>query len=132
MGRRLLLKVEDIMHGGDSIPRVSESTTLDDALMEITTKGLGMTCIVDADNTLLGIFTDGDLRRVLDDEINIHQTRIKEIMTRNCITISRDILAAEALHIMEENKITALVAVDKQQRPDGIVHLHDMLRAGVA
>lgn len=132
LGRRLLLKVEDIMHAGDSIPRVLESTTLDDALMEITTKGLGMTSIIDADGALLGVFTDGDLRRVLDDEINIHQTRIEQIMTRNCITISRDILAAEALHIMEENKISALVAVDLKQRPEGVIHLHDLLRAGVA
>jgi arabinose-5-phosphate isomerase len=132
LGRRLLLKVEDIMHSGDSIPRVLESTTLDDALMEITTKGLGMTSIIDAGGALLGVFTDGDLRRVLDDEINIHNTRIEQIMTRNCITISRDILAAEALHIMEENKISALVAVDTAQRPEGIVHLHDLLRAGVA
>ncbi|MCX2982453.1 KpsF/GutQ family sugar-phosphate isomerase [Halieaceae bacterium IMCC14734] len=132
LGRRLLLKVEDIMHSGDSIPRVFESTTLDDALMEITTKGLGMTSIVDAEGALLGVFTDGDLRRVLDDEINIHNTRIQEIMTRNCITITRQILAAEALHIMEENKISALIAVDLEQKPEGIVHLHDLLRAGVA
>jgi arabinose-5-phosphate isomerase len=132
LGRRLLLKVEDVMHAGDTIPRVDAGTTLDDALMEVTRKGLGMTSVLDADGRLLGVFTDGDLRRALDNEIDIHNTPIEEIMTHGCITITSQILAAEALHIMDENKITALVAVDEHNRPAGVVHLHDLLKAGVA
>ena len=132
LGRRLLLKVDDVMHTGDTIPSVPAGTTLDTALMEMTTKGLGMTCVVHPDGTLDGVFTDGDLRRALDDEIDIHNSTIDSIMTHNCITIDAEILAAEALHIMDENKITSLVVVDINQLPIGIVHLHDLLRAGVA
>ena len=91
-----------------------------------------MTCVLDTDGRLSGVFTDGDLRRALDNEINIHQTPIEQVMTHGCITISADILAAEALHIMEENAITSLVAVDDESRPLGVVHLHDILKAGVA
>ncbi len=132
LGRRLLLKVEDIMHTGDALPAVDSGTTLDTALLEISSKGLGMTSVLDQDGKLLGVFTDGDLRRTLDDEIDIHRTPIEQIMTRNCITISADILAAEALHIMDEHKISALVVVAADRRPVGAVHLHDLLKAGVA
>jgi arabinose-5-phosphate isomerase len=132
LGRKLLLKVEDVMHSGDTIPRVTLDTTLDNALYEVSTKGLGMTSVLDADGRLTGVFTDGDLRRALDNEIDIHQTPIEQVMTHGCITISPDILAAEALHIMEENAITTLVAVDDESRPLGVVHLHDILKAGVA
>jgi arabinose-5-phosphate isomerase len=132
LGRKLLLKVEDVMHSGDTIPRVTLDTTLDNALYEVSTKGLGMTSVLDADGRLTGVFTDGDLRRALDNEIDIHQTPIEQVMTHGCITISPDILAAEALHIMEENSITTLVAVDDESRPLGVVHLHDILKAGVA
>ena len=120
------------MHSGDTIPRVRLDTTLDNALYEVITKGLGMTSVLDADGRLTGVFTDGDLRRALDNEIDIHQTPIEQVMTHGCITISADILAAEALHIMEENAITSLVAVDDESRPLGVVHLHDILKAGVA
>jgi arabinose-5-phosphate isomerase len=132
LGRRLLLKVEDIMQSGDAIPRVRAETTLDDALLEISRKGLGMTSVVNEHDQMLGVFTDGDLRRALDDEIDIHNTPIKQIMTPNCITIAATILAAEALHIMEEHKISALVVVDDQRHPVGALHLHNLLRAGVA
>ncbi len=133
LGRRLLLKVDDIMHSGDALPAVASGTTLDNALLEISSKGLGMTSVLDKDGKLVGVFTDGDLRRTLDDEINIHSTPIDQIMTRNCITIHADILAAEALHIMDEHKISALVVVEEdKQTPVGAIHLHDLLKAGVA
>ena len=132
LGRKLLLKVEDIMHGGDTIPRVQAGTLLDDALLEVTTKGLGMTCVLNDQGSLLGVFTDGDLRRALDHEIDIHNTAIEDVMTPSPVTISAEILAAEALHIMEERTITALVSVDTDNCPVGVVHLHDILKAGVA
>ena len=131
LGRRLLLKVEDIMHRGPALPAVVSGATLDQALLEVSNKGLGMTSVVDDRGRLLGVFTDGDLRRALDDEIDIHQTPIDQLMTRNCITITADSLAAEALHIMDEHKISALVVADGEQ-PVGALHLHDLLKAGIA
>ena len=131
LGRRLLLKVEDIMHRGPALPAVVSGATLDKALLEVSNKGLGMTSVVDDRGRLLGVFTDGDLRRALDDEIDIHQTPIDQLMTRNCITITADSLAAEALHIMDEHKISALVVADGEQ-PVGALHLHDLLKAGIA
>ena len=132
LGRRLLLKVEDIMQTGDGVPRVSATTTLDDALMEISRKGMGMTSVVNAKHEILGVFTDGDLRRALDEEIDIHHTAIEHLMTRDCITIAADILAAEALQIMDERKISSLVVVDEEHHPVGAIHLHALLKAGVA
>lgn len=131
LGRRLLLKVEDIMHSGEQIPRVSETTPLGQALLEITEKKLGMTAIVDAQNQLLGIFTDGDLRRTLDQGVDIHSVQVNEVMTSHCKTIKPDILAAEALRIMEEGKINALIVTDEQNHPVGALNMHDLLRAGV-
>ena len=132
LGRKLLLKVDDIMHGGTELPRVKAGTTMDKALLEVSTKGLGLTTVLAEDDSLLGVFTDGDLRRALDHEIDIHGTAIETVMTADPITIDREILAAEALHIMEEHSITALVAVDENKVPTGVVHLHDILKAGVA
>jgi arabinose-5-phosphate isomerase len=132
LGRKLLLKVEDIMHQGDAIPTVPGGTTLNTALLEVSGKGLGMTSVQDANGGLLGIFTDGDLRRALDDEIDIHNTVIDTIMTRDGVTVLPGILAAEALHIMEEHKITVLMVLDEQGMPVGVIHLHDILKAGVA
>ena len=132
LGRRLLLKVEDIMHTGDDVPKVNSETTLDDALLEISRKGLGMTSVLNGQGEVLGVFTDGDLRRALDEEIDIHNTPINQIMTRDCITISADILAAQALQIMDEHKISSLVVVDENRQPVGAVHLHSLLKAGVA
>jgi len=132
LGRKLLLKVNDIMHSGDRIPRVRESTPLKEALFEITDKGLGMTTVVDNDDRLLGIFTDGDLRRAIDKAVDLHTTTIATVMTRNCTTIDADMLAARALGIMENRKITALVVVDAATKPVGVLKMHDILRAGVA
>lgn len=132
LGRKLLLKVADIMHSGARVPRVRETTHLRDALFEITDKGVGMTTVTDTDGRLIGVFTDGDLRRALDKTIDINSATIDSVMTRKCTTIDAEMLAAKALGIMEERKITSLVVVDAERRPVGVVHMHDILRAGVA
>lgn len=132
LGRKLLLKVEDVMQGGNDLPRVGPDTPLRDALMEITGKGLGMTTVQSAEGQLLGIFTDGDLRRALDEGCKVGDTRIEERMTVTAKTVTAGMLAAEALHIMETNGISSLVVVDPEQRPVGVVHLLGLLRAGLA
>ncbi len=131
LGRRLLLKVRDIMHAGDRMPLVKHDTLLSDALLEITRKGLGMTGIINDDGTLAGIYTDGDLRRTLDSGIDPGKTSVADVMTRDCVTIRADILAAEALKIMEDNKINALICITGDSRPEGALNTHDLLRAGV-
>jgi arabinose-5-phosphate isomerase len=131
LGRKLLLKVADIMHGGQGLPRVQEATPLRHALLEMTQKGLGMTTVVNDRDELLGVFTDGDLRRALDHAIDINLATVGDVMTRNCKTIPSDILAAEALGIMESRKITALVVADDSRHPIGVLHMHDILRAGI-
>ncbi|MGY0217271.1 KpsF/GutQ family sugar-phosphate isomerase [Endozoicomonadaceae bacterium StTr2] len=131
LGRRLLLKVRDIMHSGERMPLVSSDTLLSKALLEITRKSLGMTGVVDDNGLLMGIYTDGDLRRTLDQGIDPHTTPIADVMTRDCITIRADILAAEALKIMEDNKINALICVTEDGKPEGALNTHDLLRAGV-
>ncbi|MBU2332165.1 MAG: KpsF/GutQ family sugar-phosphate isomerase [Gammaproteobacteria bacterium] len=131
LGRRLLLKVEHVMHTGERLPRVPRGTSLRDALLEMTQKGLGMTVIVEADGRLAGIFTDGDLRRALDKGVDVRQTRIDEIMTVHGKTAHAEMLAAEALKIMEDHKISSLVVVDDQDLPIGALNMHDLLRAGV-
>lgn len=131
LGRKLLLKVGDIMHSGSALPTVRPGTLLRDALLEMTHKGLGMTTVLDDGDALLGVYTDGDLRRTLDAGIDLQTTPIDSVMHTGAKTISADHLAAEALYDMETRKITALVVVDGD-RAIGIVHMHDILRAGVA
>jgi len=131
LGRRLLLHISDIMHSGNRIPVVHESAALRDALMEMTNKGLGMTAVVNDAGELTGIFTDGDLRRTLDREEDLHRCRVSQVITRNCKTVKADILAAEGLRIMQENKINALLVVDDENRLIGALNMHDLLRAGV-
>lgn len=131
LGRRLLLKVSDIMHSGERIPVVNESTPLSGALLEISRKGLGMTTVVDDRGNLTGIFTDGDLRRTLDRSVDIHNTPIRDVMTRHGKTIEADHLAAEALNIMEEMKINALPVIGEGGALVGAINMHDLLRAGV-
>lgn len=131
LGRRLLLKVENVMHAGTELPQVMCGTLLKDALMEMTRKGLGMTVVLNTDGKLAGIFTDGDLRRTLDRTIDIHSTTIDEVMTAHGKTARAEMLAAEALKIMEDHKINALVVVDSADRPVGALNMHDLLRAGV-
>ncbi len=132
LGKKLLIKVKDIMHTGSTIPRIDENATLSDALLEMSSKGLGMTTIVDAKGKLLGVYTDGDLRRTLDQKFDLHKTLITELMTATGKTIGSNSLAAEALHIMEESKITALVVLGANNTLKGVIHMHDILRAGVA
>ncbi len=131
LGRRLLLHVSDIMHSNDEIPRVTEDASLSEALLEMTRKNMGMTAIVDKDNKVLGIYTDGDLRRTLDKNINIHKARITEVMTPSCKTASSNILAAEVLKLMEDYKINSILVVDENNILTGALNMHDLLRAGV-
>ncbi len=131
LGRRLLLHVKDIMHTGDEVPCVAESASLRDALLEITQKGLGMTAIVDEQNKVLGIYTDGDLRRTLDKGIDVHTANVRDVMTRHCKTTSSHLLAAECLTQMQQNKINAMLVVDKDNTLCGALNMHDLLRAGV-
>lgn len=131
LGKRLLLRIKDIMRTGNSIPKVSEQAMLTEALVEMTNKGMGMTSVVNSQGQLLGVYTDGDLRRTLDGGFDIRQTKIKEVMTRNCKTIDQQALAVECLETMEKYKITSLLIVDEQQVPIGAIHMHDLLRAGI-
>lgn len=131
LGRRLLLRINDVMHSGEQIPLVTLDARISDALLEISRKGLGMTGIVAADGRLAGIFTDGDLRRILDQRIDIHQVSIEQVMTRNCVTVRAEMLAAEALKVMEQKKINALLVTDHNHKPVGALNMHDLLKAGV-
>jgi arabinose-5-phosphate isomerase len=131
LGRKLLLRVSDIMHSDGEVPRVKAEQPLQDALLEMTEKGFGMTTVVDAEDTLLGVFTDGDLRRVIDQQLDISSASMQQVMSANPKTISCDILAAEALTLMEASSITALIVEDDQHHPVGVLHMHDILRAGV-
>jgi arabinose-5-phosphate isomerase len=131
LGRRLLLRVEDVMRTGDSLPRVRENDTLSGGLLEMSRKGLGLTAIVDDQDRVAGIFTDGDLRRALDGQIDVHGTRMQAVMTRGCKTIAPGELAAEAVHLMEQHRITGLLVVDNGGRLIGALNVHDLLRAGV-
>tara|TARA_B100001540_G_scaffold213694_1_gene188557 strand:- start:606 stop:1598 length:993 start_codon:yes stop_codon:yes gene_type:complete len=132
LGKKLLLMVRDVMQTGAAIPRVQVDTTLSQALLEISDKGLGMTTVVDADGALLGVFTDGDLRRSLGSRTDINTTNIGELMTVNAKSVGPEMLAAEAMRIMEENEIGALVVVDEHGAITGVLHLKDLLHAGIA
>ncbi|PRA51719.1 MULTISPECIES: KpsF/GutQ family sugar-phosphate isomerase [Pseudomonas] len=131
LGRRLLLKVEDVMHSGDGLPQVLRGTSLKNALLEMTHKGLGMTVVLETGGKLAGIFTDGDLRRALDRSVDLRQADIDSVMTPHGKTVRAEMLAAQALKIMEDSKINALVVVDDEDRPVGALNMHDLLRAGV-
>jgi arabinose-5-phosphate isomerase len=131
LGQRLLLRINDIMHINERVPRVSVLTRVSDALLEMTQKGLGMTAVLDEDGKITGIFTDGDLRRTLHRKLDIHNTQISHVMTTDCKTIKSDLLVAEALNIMEAFKITALLVTDDDNRPIGVVHMHDILKTGI-
>lgn len=131
LGRRLLLKVSDVMHTGKAIPKVYEDAKLNDALVEMTQKSFGFTTVVDQAEQLKGIYTDGDLRRTLGRGLDVYSTNIREVMTSGSKTISCDKLAAEALHLMELYKITSLCVVEENNQLQGIVHIHDLLSAGL-
>ena len=131
LGKRLLLRVSDVMRTGDAVPVVDAAVSISDGLMEMTRKGLGMTAIVNGNNQILGVFTDGDLRRTLDSEISVHKTDMKTVMHIGGITVGPDDMAAEAVHIMEENKITSLLVADENNELVGALNIHDLFRAGV-
>ncbi|MEW6981194.1 KpsF/GutQ family sugar-phosphate isomerase [Colwelliaceae bacterium 6471] len=131
LGKRLLLRLVDIMHQGERLPVVPTTALIKDALVEMSLKGLGMTAVVDAQGTLTGLFTDGDLRRILDAKVDIHQDMINSVMTKSPTTAHQDMLAAEALKIMEDKKINGLVIVDNDNKPIGAMNMHDLLSSGV-
>ncbi|NAW67756.1 KpsF/GutQ family sugar-phosphate isomerase [Vibrio sp. V26_P1S5P106] len=130
LGRKLLLKLSDIMHQGEDLPKVSPTTLIRDALLEISHKGLGMTAVVDEENHLLGIFTDGDLRRILDKRIDIHTAKIQDVMTHKPVVASPHLLAVEGLNLMQEKRISGLMLVDNYTLV-GALNMHDLLKAGV-
>lgn len=130
LGKKLLLRIDELCHKGDQLPLINEKATISEALIEVTDKKLGMTCVVDNYGHLTGVYTDGDIRRTLTRQYDINTTQLKEVMTKNCQTINKGMLAAEALAIMQKHSITALVVVD-DNKPYAVLHLHDLLKAGV-
>jgi len=131
LGKRLSLKIEEIMISGKDIPVVSEKESIKDAILMITSKRLGATCVVNGEGILTGIITDGDLRRLLEKTLEIKNLTAKDIMTKNPKTINKDFLASFALQQMENFNITSIIVVDKLNKPEGIVHLHDLVKLGL-
>jgi len=131
LGRRLLVHVRDLMHTGADLPVVGDQASLKEALLEMTHKGLGMTAVTAADGSLVGIFTDGDLRRLLDNDVDVRTAMIAEVMKRGPRTIDENALAVEAVHLMEQFKVNGFLAVDAAGRLTGALNMHDLLRAGV-
>jgi len=131
LGKRLLLLVSDIMHSGAEVPAILASALVSDALLEMTEKKLGMTAIVDKGNSVVGVFTDGDLRRMLGSGSNVQEIKITDVMTASCTVINSDILAAEAMKIMQQKKINALLVVDQNNKLAGALNMHDLVRAGI-
>jgi arabinose-5-phosphate isomerase len=131
LGRRLLLHVEDVMRSGEQLPAVGPETLLSKGLLEMSRKGLGMTTVVDDSGRVLGVFTDGDLRRALDGQVDVHETMMRDVMVTGCKVAYPRMLAAEAVHMMETHRITALPVVDSAGILVGALNVHDLLRAGV-
>jgi arabinose-5-phosphate isomerase len=131
LGRRLLMRVDDLMHRGDQLPLVTQDTPIKDALFEITSKRLGVTGVVDGDGKLTGVITDGDLRRGLENKGEIFRFKAKDLMTRNPKTIAAESLAAQAVALMEQHTITCLFVLQDNRKPLGVIHLHDLLKAGI-
>jgi len=131
LGRRLLLHISDIMHCNDEMPVVSEAASLSEAIMEMTRKRLGMVAITADDMTVLGVYTDGDLRRTLEQSLDPHNTPVAKVMTRNGQTISSTALAVEAVALLQKHKVQGLLVVDEQSRLQGVLNFHDLLQAGV-
>ena len=135
LGKKLLLRVRDLMHIGDAVPTVSDATLIKDAIYEISSKKMGITSVLDSAGKLVGVISDGDLRRWIEKTEktgeNLLTKKAKDIMTRNPKVISREALAAEAVAIMEKNSITCLIVADRDAKPEGVIHLHDLLKAGV-
>jgi arabinose-5-phosphate isomerase len=130
LGKRLLTRNCDVMHTDEALPKIMSTASIKDALFEMTSKGLGMVAITNADNTLYGVFTDGDLRRTIDRGIALNSP-ISEIVNNACITVDKEMLAAESLKIMHEHKINGLIVIDKNKIPVGAFNMHDLLNQGV-
>jgi arabinose-5-phosphate isomerase len=131
LGKRLLLRIDSICHKDNQLPLINENDSISKALIEVTEKKLGMTCVINNQGHLQGVYTDGDIRRTLTNNFDINTTKIGEVMTRNCRTTTKDLLAAEALAVMQKYAITSLVVVDADNKPYGVLHLHDLLKAGI-
>ena len=131
LGKRLLLKVKDIMHQGKDMPKVLPNSYLSEVLIEVSSKGLGIALVIDKKNKLKGVFTDGDLRRSLNSKVEIHKTKITDVMSKKVKTIDESSLATEAIEIMQENEIYVLVAMNKSKEPSGIIRMHDLLKSGL-
>ncbi|MCD6452624.1 MAG: KpsF/GutQ family sugar-phosphate isomerase [Acidobacteria bacterium] len=132
LGKKLLLRVRDLMHSGYEHPMVNHQVTLKEAIFEMTSKGLGITSVIDDEGKLVGVVTDGDLRRILEKKTEVLELPVSQVMTKNPKTIKEETLAAEALRVMEDFSITALIVVDKENHPYATIHLHDILKAGIA
>jgi len=131
LGKRLLLRVADVMHTGDDVPAVSPAATLSEGLVEMSRTGLGVTAVTDEQRRILGVFTDGDLRRALDTGVDVRATHMQDVMTADCKVATGDMLAAEAMRLLEEHKITSLLIADDERRLIGALNVHDLLRAGI-
>jgi len=132
IGKRLLLRVDDVMRTGDDIAKINENSALTQAILMITTKRLGATCVMNESGHLVGIITDGDLRRLMEKDMDIHKLSAGDVMSRNPKRIKSGVLAVEALHVMEEFSINQLIITDENDEPVGMVHIHDLLKAGLA
>jgi arabinose-5-phosphate isomerase len=131
LGKKLLLRIDELYHQAENLPVINQNALISEALIEVTNKKLGMTCVVDNMGFLVGVYTDGDIRRTLTHQLDINTTQVKDVMNHNTRVIQKGMLAAEALAIMEKNAITSLVVIDDNNRPLAVLHLHDLLRAGV-
>jgi arabinose-5-phosphate isomerase len=131
LGKRLLLRLSDIMHTEEKLPSVLNTAKIKDALVEMSLKGLGMTSVVNKEGQLVGVFTDGDLRRILDQRVDIHQDNIESVMSSMPLTAKPNLLAAQALKIMEDKKINGLIVIDQNNCPVGAMNMHDLLKSGV-
>ncbi|MHC9509862.1 KpsF/GutQ family sugar-phosphate isomerase [Kangiella sp. M94] len=130
LGKRLILQVDDLMHSGNSFPSVKPNISIRNALFEMTDKRMGMTTVIDKQGNLLGIFTDGDLRRAFERDVDI-DAPIEDVMTKGCKTVKSQTLAVDAVNLMEESSITSLIVTDNNDKPLGVIHMHDLLKAGV-
>ena len=119
------------MHQGEEMPRVSPNSLLSEVLLEVSSKGLGIALVIDNSNKLIGVFTDGDLRRALNSKIKIHETKITDVMSKKVKTIDESSLATKAIEIMQQNEIYVLVAIRKDKKPTGIIRMHDLLKSGL-
>ena len=131
LGKRLSLKIDEIMTKGEGVPVVKESSSIKDIILEMTSKRLGTTCVVDKNGKLSGIITDGDLRRLLEKTMDVKNLVAVDIMSRNPKVTEKDYLASFALQIMESHKITSLIVIDENKKPIGILHLHDLVNLGL-